>query len=247
MKTLMTTAALTLTILPALPAMAQDFTFRGGRVDATAIYANQGFVGGALGKAGGAFEFGLTDNTFVQVDAAGYGVVGLGALAGFSAAAGEIGAHLGVDLSDDAALGVFTSVAYANPGPSVGMATFGAEVIAPVGPFKLEAYAAYSRDLNGLGGSFYALDAMLYTDLDAQWSIGAGAHLTYLNPGITVVQPRLALRYDFAPDFSAEGFYAYNATNVGFSAHSVGLRLTKTFGGGTTFGSRDQSSLLTGF
>lgn len=243
----LTAAALALATLPALPAMAQDFDFRGGRVDATAIYADQGTISGVLGKAGGAFEFGLTDNTFVQIDAAGYGVAGLGILSGLGFAGGEIGAHLGMDLSGDAALGVFASVAYADIGPGLGLATFGAEVVAPVGPFELEAYAAYSRTLNGPALSAYHLDAMLYTDLDAQWSLGAGAHLAYLSPGLTLVQPRIGLRYDVAPDFSVEGFYAYNATNIGLSAHSIGLRLTKTIGGGTTFGARDQASLLTGF
>lgn len=234
-------AAATLAMAPA--AMAQQVEFTGGSLRATGVVA---FAGGAAvdsERVDGTAQFALSSSTFFEVDAA---VTRFGIGGGVFGAA--VTGHVGYNVAEDTALGVFASYADASIGFFPGIVTVGAEAVAPLGPVQLETYGAYSFDTAGAGLRIGHLDAFARYPVNERFSVGLGGHYATSNLGLSFLQARATGRYEIADSLYLEAGYGYTRFNAGTTGlHSIGVSLTRTFGGGATFSPRNQLAMFSGF
>ncbi len=234
----------------ALPAMASEFAFSGAEFSATGYYnsyttgiTTDDWVAGTLATS---VQFDFMGGAFAQFD---------GALEGYNATpalydvGASIGKHFGFEYMSGHNAGVFGAADFWEGWP--GTYTLGAEIAGDTGDFTYEAYGAYQTDLDTFPWydfQIYHLDAKGAYKLDNGLSLGVGAHYADIDLGGRIWQAKANVSYEFTDDLAVEGGYVYTDSNfgAGLTSHGVNLTLTKKIGGGTTFGERNTTALLSG-
>lgn len=249
----------------AMPAVASEFDFRGAEIIGTGYFVQPDSFPGPIPP----FPVSVDDN-FITASLTGSAEIGLGYSGLFvqgdavfqaydmgwdNFKLGSVGAHLGHEVGNNAAVGVFSYAELWDQNGDGDM-SLGLEFAGQRNNLFFEGYGAYLFDpLNGSGWSQTHFEATGGYAFDSGLAVEAGLHYTDgdMRFGLdgNAFQALANVSYRLGPDFKVEAGYVYTDFETvmwdSWKSHSIKLALTREIGGGTTFSQRNYLNLHNGY